>query len=467
MDMRPSTGTPQVGPGDTLVGVLGLGHVGLPTALGLAELGWSVVGADDDPNKVRELAQGKTPIYEPGLEEALHRHLDTGRFRVVEDVAEAITESTVLFVCVGTPQMEDGSADLGQVERVARTIARHLNGYKLIVEKSTTPVRTAERIKHTITRYAQGNHQFDVAVNPEFLQEGTALRDFLNPDRIVLGVESERARELLLRIYQPLLDGHQREGSAPESRVVVTDLNAAELIKHAANAFLATKVSFINLVADVCDAVGADVQEVADALGMDPRIGPHFLRAGLGFGGACLPKDVQAFAHIGEAYGVDMTLLRAVSAINSSRAELFLSKVQKALWVLEGKTVAVWGLAFKPETDDVREAASLTLVARLRDEGASLRLFDPRAMAQFQHHFPADPPGLVYCRSPLEAAEGAEALLVLTEWPQFREVDLAKVRKSMALPVIVDGRNLLDPQRARQLGFDYHGMGRYPGTGSQ
>ena len=447
---------------DIRLGILGLGHVGLPTALGLAELGWNVVGADDDQGKAREIAQGLAPIYEPGLGKALHKHLDTGRFRVVDSVAEAVTMSTVLFVCVGTPQLEDGSADLGQVERVARTIASHLNGYKLVIEKSTAPARTAERIKHTIGRYAQGGHEFDVAVNPEFFQEGTALRDFMNPDRVVLGVETERAKELLLRIYQPLLDAQQLKASDKVTRMLVTTLNAAELIKHSANAFLATKVSFINLVADLCDAVDADVQEVADALGLDPRIGPHFMRAGLGFGGACLPKDVQAFAHMGEANGVDMALLRTVIAINHSRTERFLSKVHQALWNLEGKTVAVWGLAFKPETDDVREAASLMVVASLQDEGASLRLFDPRAMTQFQHHFPPNPPKLVYCRSPLEAVEGAEALLVLTEWPQFREVDLAKVRKSMTLPIIVDGRNSLEPQRALQLGFDYHGMGRNP-----
>ena len=443
-------------PDDSLtLGVLGLGHVGLPTALGFAELGWAVVGADDDQEKAKHLARGEATFYEPGLEEALRKHLKSGRFRVAPDTPTAVRESTVLFVCVGTPQREDGSADLSQVEQVARVIAQNLNGYKLIVEKSTTPVRTAEQFKRTIARYSTGGHRFEVAVNPEFLREGTALGDFLNPDRVVLGVESQESRDLLLRIYRPLM-----EADASDQRVVVTDLNTAELTKHASNAFLAMKVSFINLVADLSEAAGADVNEVARGLGADPRIGPRYLQAGVGFGGYCLPKDLRAFTRIGEDHGVDMSLLKVVSDINDRRVERFVSKVRRALWVLEGKVLAIWGVAFKPGTDDVREAPSLKVAARLLEEGASLRVYDPKAAAEFQKCFPAVPERLVYCSSPIEAARGTDAVLLLAEWPELREVDLARVRNEMTLPVIVDGRNFIEPNLARESGFEYYGMGR-------
>ena len=458
-----------------LIGVLGLGHVGLPTALGFAELGWDVVGADSDQDKADQLAQGKLTFWEPDLAETLRTHLGSGRFRIARDVPSVIRDSTILFVCVGTPQRENGAADLSQVERVARVIAEHLNGFKLIVEKSTTPISTAEHLKRTIARHARTDHNFEVAVNPEFLREGTALFDFLNPDRIVLGVESEEARDLLLKIYRPLLDGDVADdanvdvdqeipsglaSASAKGRVVVTDLNTAELIKHAANAFLAMKVSFINLVADVCDAASADVDVIAKALGIDPRIGPHFLRAGVGFGGYCLPKDLTAFARIGEEHGVDAALLTAVSDINDNRVEVFLSKVRRALWVLEGKTFAVWGLAFKPGTDDIREAPSLKIVSRLLNEGGCLRLYDPMAIPETRMQFPEIPGRLLYCSSAAEAAQGADAVLLITEWPEFREVDLTDLRERMTLPIVVDGRNFLDPIRVREQGFEYHGMGR-------
>jgi UDPglucose 6-dehydrogenase len=455
---------------DPVIGVLGLGHVGLPTALGFAELGWSVVGADDDREKVEQLARGEPTFYEPGLEELLLKHLDSGSFRLVHDVPEAIRASTVLFVCVGTPQREDGATDLSQIERVARTIAKHSNGYKLIVEKSTTPVSTAEHLKHTVTRYIDGDNDFDVAVNPEFLREGTAVHDFFNPDRIVLGVESGRARELLLRIYRPLLDRQcaaaEGTGSTPSTpdgidrRLVITNLNTAELIKHCSNAFLAMKVSFINLVADLSESAGADVEEVALGLGLDPRIGPDFLRAGVGFGGYCLPKDLRAFIRIGEDHGVDMALLKSVSEINEKRVDRVVSTLRRALWVIEGKVLAVWGLAFKPGTDDIRDAPSLKVVARLLQEGATLRLHDPKAIPEFQRRYPEGTERIVYCDSPIEAAEHADAVLLLTDWPQYREVDLSRLRDTLALPVIVDGRNFLDPERVRSSGFEYYGMGR-------
>ena len=449
------------------LGVLGLGHVGLPTALGFAELGWPVVGADDDREKAERIARGEAPFYEPGLEELLRKHLRSEQFRVAPDVPAAVRESTVLFVCVGTPQRENGSADLSQVERVGRTIALNLNGPKFIVEKSTAPVRTAEQLKGSIERYAKSKHankpqnaadtDLDIVVNPEFLQQGSALEDFFNPDRIIIGVESERARDILLQVYQPLLN---RLGSTVESRVIVTDANTAEIIKHASNAFLATKVSFINMVADLCEAAGADVEAVAQGLGLDPRIGPLFLKAGIGYGGYCLPKDLLAFTQIAEEYGVSFSLLREVGRINQLRVDRFLAKVRQAVWVVKGKTLAVWGLAFKPGTDDVRESPSLSIVSRLLEEGAHLRLHDPRSNNEFQNYFPGAQPHQVYCSSPEEATDGAEALLILTEWPEFLAVDLAQIQERMAIPIIVDGRNLFDPITVRALGFDYYGVGR-------
>lgn len=479
--VEPNTPTVQREP---LIAVIGLGHVGLPTALGFAEMGWNVVGADDDAQKVARISEGTMPFYEPGAEELLRKHLRSGRFCVAADICEAIQEGNVLFVCVGTPQREDGSADLSQVEAVARTIARHLNGYKLIVEKSTTPVRTAERIKHTIRQYRNGDHQVDVAVNPEFMREGSALQDFFNPDRIVLGVEAERARILLLKIFRPLLDrldstprvdlrpaaSPHADRRSPQSltppppdhgaRLVVTNLNTAELIKHAANGFLAMKISFINMMSDLCEAAGADVKEVARGLGLDHRIGPSFLQAGIGYGGYCLPKDLRALIRIGESQGVDVSLLKAVEQINEQRIHHMVEKVRAALWVLKGKTIGILGLAFKPMTDDLREAPSLRIVHRLLGEGANLRLHDPQAMDNLRPLLPEEPGRIVYARSPYAAAEGAHALLLLTEWEQYLLLDLAKLRAQMEVPIFIDGRNLFDPEIMRGHGFEYYGMGR-------
>lgn len=465
------------------IAVIGLGHVGLPTAIGLADLGWQVTGADDDAAKARRIAAGEMPFYEPGAEPLLRRVLAAGRLRVAPDTATAVADAEVVFVCVGTPQRDDGSADLAQVEAVARTVARTLNGGKLIVEKSTTPVRSAERIRQTVQRYRNGNHRFEVAVNPEFLREGSAVYDFFHPDRIVLGVESSWGRDLLLQVYRPLLERLRREaagaaapgGAGPtdgsagsggaagdpvEDRVIVTTLATAELIKHAANAFLATKISFINLIADLCEAAGADVTQVARGLGLDHRIGPAFLRAGLGFGGYCLPKDLRALVRIGEDYGADMSLLRAVDTINAGRVDRLLRKIAQALWVVRGKVIAVLGLAFKPDTDDVREAPSLRLVDRLLAEGACVRLHDPQAMAAARQVRPEEPERLVYCASPYEAAAGAHAVVVATEWDAYRALDLLRLRAAMEVPVIVDGRNLLDQAACRRAGFEYYGVGR-------
>jgi UDPglucose 6-dehydrogenase len=452
---------------DLRIAVLGLGHVGLPTALGLAELGWQVVGADADLEKANVIAAGTAPFYEPGVKELLRQHLDSGTFVVETDVTSAMRGATVIFVCVGTPQGEDGAPDLSQVEAVSRALASNMNGYKLIVEKSTTPVRTSRHVKASILRHAQsdlsdaGNGEatldFDVAVNPEFLREGTAIHDFFNPDRIVLGVESERAADILLQVYQPLLD---RMGTTAESTLIFTDCNTAEIIKHASNAFLATKISFVNMLADLCEATGANVDDVAHGLGMDPRIGPQFLKAGIGYGGYCLPKDIRAFIGIAASHRVDFSLLGEVERINRSRVARLLSRVRESLWVVKGKRLAVWGLAFKPGTDDVREAPSLAVVRGLLEEGAQLRLYDPQAMSEFRRHFAEEPPVLTYCATAEDASSGADALLVLTDWREFLDVDLAQVRDRMAVPLIVDARNLLDPAAVRALRFEYHSIGR-------
>ena len=455
------------------VAVLGLGHVGLPTALGLAELGWKVIGADEDRVRVALLRAAKPPFYEAGLRELLCKHLKSGKFTLADEVGEAVRSAPVLFVCVSTPQRENGEADLSHVEAIARNIARNLNGYKLVVKKSTVPAVIGQWIKRTIERCARPHRHagagsdhhdrspaaalsvdstchFEVASNPEFLQEGKALENFFHPDRIVLGVESEKARQILEQLYRPL-----------NCKFVVTTLNTAELIKHAANAFLATKISFINMVADLCEAVDADVNDVAHALGLDPRIGPHFLSPGIGFGGYCLPKDLRAFIHLAEEHGVDFSLLKEVERINRGRIDLFLRKLESALWVVRGKTIGILGLAFKPGTDDVRDAPSLRIIEALLRERAVLRLYDPKAMGNTQLVFPEQPGRLTYCPSPYAAAQGAEALLILTEWDEFRQLDLPRLRHLMEAPVLLDGRGVCDPDAVRSAGFEYVCMGRH------
>jgi UDPglucose 6-dehydrogenase len=459
----------KAGIGKPKIAVLGMGHVGLPTALGMAELGWEVLGADSNPKTIAVLKEGKSWFYEPDLEPLLKKHLDSGLFIPTDDVDGAVASATVLFVCVGTPQGDDGKADLAQIENIARTVARNLNGYKLIVEKSTVPAITAHWVKKTIARYAEvenrsinksgkngkkvrNNHtipEFDVASNPEFLQEGKAVENFFHPDRIVIGVDSERAQQLLEAIYRPL--------NCP---IVVTNPTTSELIKHTANAFLSTKISFINMVSDICEAVNADVVNVARGIGLDPRIGTGFLSAGIGFGGYCFPKDLRAFAHLGEEHGVDCSLLREVERINTRRIERFIKKVRKALWVVQGKTIGVLGLAFKPLTDDIREAPALKIIAALLREGASVRLYDPEGMPNAQRVLPEEPGRVIYCRSSYEAATGAHALLILTEWNEFKEIDLRKVHGLMEVPVLVDGRNIYNPAEAHRSGFEYHCMGR-------
>lgn len=438
------------------IAVLGLGHVGLPTALGFADTGWEVIGADDDAAKVETIRSGHVPFYEPGLDDLLKRVLASGRLTLTANVEDAVRAGTVLFVCVGTPQKESGEADLSQVEATARMIAQNLNGYKLIVEKSTVPAITAQWIKRTVARLAKAAHassgqaaEFDVASNPEFLQEGKAVENIFAPDRVVVGVETERARALLERLYQPL-----------KRPIVFTNVSTAELIKHAANAFLSMKISFINMVADMCEEVGADVTEVAHGIGLDPRIGRQFLNAGIGFGGYCFPKDLRAFMYLAREHGVDCGLLKEVENINLQRTAVFLKKVRRAVWVLQGKKLAVLGLAFKGGTDDIRESPALRIVKALLEDGARLRVYDPQAMEAVRRELPAQAERMEYCSSAFEAARDAEALLILTDWDEFRKLDLAQLHQAMQVPVIIDGRNLLNPEAVRAAGFEYVDMGR-------
>ena len=444
---------------DPIIAVVGLGRVGLITAVGMAELGWQVFGAEASSARAQAIRQGIVPFYEEGVEEPLRAHLASARLNVENSVSAAIERADVVFVCVGTPEGHDGSADVSELGKVAAAIGASLDGYKLVVQKSTCPVETSEMIERVVAEHAAnggpGEGGFDVAVNPEFLREGKAMYDFLHPTRIVLGVDSDRAASLLRRVYKPLLG---RMGGGADSAVLVTDRGTAEIVKHAANAFLATKISFANIVADLCEATGANIEHVTRALGMDPRIGPY-LGAGIGYGGSCLPKDVHAFASVAERFGVDFSLLAEVHSANDRRVDRFLAKVREATASVDGGALAVWGLAFKPGTDDVRDAPSLRIVDALLKEGAALRLYDPRAMDECAAHFPASD-AVTYASSPEDAADGADALLILTEWPEFLDVDLAEVRDRMRAPVIVDGRNMLDPHRVRGLGFRYESVGR-------
>ena len=431
------------------IGIFGTGYVGLVTAVCFAKLGHSVVAADKDPEVVARLAAGTPTLYEPGLHELLRTNLATGRLTFTTSAEAALRSSEIVFLCVGTPQQPNGCADLSQVDAVIGSVAPQLNGYTLIVEKSTVPINTAACIERAIRHLTGANVEFDVASNPEFLREGSAIQDFLHPDRIVIGADSPRARALLLDLYRP-------DFVCP---ILLTDIKTAEAIKHAANAFLATKISFINMVADLCERVGADITKVARGIGLDHRIGPHFLQAGLGFGGSCFPKDLKALVRIAEDLGVDFSLLREVERINGARVPRFLKVLSEALWVLRDKTVGVLGVAFKANTDDIRDAPSLRVIPQLREHGALLRIYDPQAAAKMAMRFPAEA-ALQYVRSACEAATGAHALLILTDWDEFRSLDWQRLRRLMRTPIIVDGRNLLDPAAMRERGFEYYSVGR-------
>jgi UDPglucose 6-dehydrogenase len=430
--------------------IIGSGYVGLVSGACFAEVGHNVVCVDNDQRKADALKAGRIPIYEPGLEELVQRNVSAHRLHFTTSIEEGVNPSEVIFIAVPTPPQPDGSVDLSFIEKVAREIAGVLkkDQYRVIVDKSTVPVKTGEKVGDTIKRYNKHGAEFDVVSNPEFLREGCAVPDLMKPDRVVIGGNSDRALALMKKVYEPF--------NAP---ILVTDINSAELIKHAANSFLALKISYINAVSAICEASGADVEKVADGIGMDRRIGRNFLNAGLGYGGSCFPKDIAAFIAISAELGVPFTLLKEVQRINADQKERFLKVIRDALWVLREKRIAVWGLTFKPDTDDVRCSVAIDLVNDLAREGAHVTAYDPKGMEKVRE-FKLLPASVKLAESPLDAADGAEALILATEWKDFANVDLAEVKKRMHTPLVFDGRNLFDPETMRELGFTYRSIGR-------
>jgi UDPglucose 6-dehydrogenase len=427
--------------------IIGSGYVGLTTGACFAEVGHHVVCVDNDPEKVETLLAGQIPIYEPGLEAMVKKNVAAKRLRFTTSTEEGVDHGEILFIAVPTPPQPDGSVDLSFIEKVAREISQFLGSYRVIVDKSTVPVKTGDRVTQTIRRYAKPGVEFDVVSNPEFLREGSAVADLMKPDRIVIGGNSDRALALMQKVYEPFV-----------SPVLVTDMNSAELIKHAANSFLALKISYINALSEICETSGADVLKVAEGIGADKRIGRDFLHAGLGYGGSCFPKDIAAFIAISEQMGIPFNLLKEVQLINKRQLDRFLDAIREALWVLKDKKLAVWGVAFKPNTDDVRSSVAADLIAKLVAEGADVSLYDPKAMEKAQGLAFADQ--ITFAATALEAARGAEALIIATEWAEFASVDLAELREVMRTPLIFDGRNLIDPVVAGDFGFQYRGIGR-------
>lgn len=427
------------------IGIIGTGYVGLTSGACFAHIGHKVWCVDNDKAKIDVLLAGRMPIYEPGLDKVVAENVKNGRLVFTTSIADAVKNCRVLFIAVGTPPKETGEPDLSYVEAVAREIGENMTEYTVIVEKSTVPVQTGKWVKRTIDRYNRRKTPYDVASNPEFLREGSSLQDFLHPDRIVIGCETERARELLLEVYKPI-----------EGRKLVVDLESAELIKHASNAFLAMKISFINAVANVCEKSGADILKVAEGVGLDKRIGMAFLNAGIGYGGFCFPKDLRAFIRIAEELGYDFRLLKEVERVNEEQKDRFVKKIEGLLWNLRGKTVGMLGLAFKPNTDDMRFAPSIDIIAHLKREGASVKAYDPQGQERAKQLMP----DVTYCKDPYEVAEGSDCLAIVTEWDEFRQLDLKRIKDLLKLPIIVDGRNVFDPKKMEELGFIYRGIGR-------
>src|SRR5687767_6373376 len=429
------------------IAVVGTGYVGLVLGACLAESGNDVTCVDKDTSKVALLRRGKVPFYEPGLEELVKRNKAEGRLVFTTELPKAVRASEVVFIAVGTPQGEDGSADLRHVMNVARDIARAMNGYKVIVNKSTVPVGTAEKVREIVRR--ETTHPFSVVSNPEFLKQGAAIEDFMKPDRVVIGAEDPRATELMLELYSPFT----RTG-AP---IMVMDCASAELTKYAANAMLATRISFMNEVANLCEAVGADVDHVRKAIGSDKRIGSSFLFPGVGYGGSCFPKDVQAMMRFASDQDYDFKILRAVQDVNLRQKTRLYSKLKAHFGQLKGKTIAVWGLAFKPKTDDMREAPAVPFIEALIAAGATVQAYDPEAMKVAQGIFGKK---ITYAPNNYDALKGADALAIVTEWNEFRRPDFARMRALMRSPNIFDGRNLFTPEQMKQSGFTYHSIGR-------
>lgn len=435
------------------IAIVGSGYVGLVTGTCLAHIGHTVMCVDVDKEKIKKLNQAKIPIYEPGLEDLVKKYLKNKKLTFTTSIKEATSKATAIFIAVGTPSKKNGDADLTYVENVAREIAVNMTDYKLVIEKSTVPAETGKRVERTIRmniarKFRKGNKitlDFDVASNPEFLREGSALEDFMNPDRVVIGVESKKAEKLLREIYRPL-----------KPKMVVTNIESAELIKHASNSFLATKISFINAISQICGRVGGDVLKVAEGMGYDKRIGRSFLNAGIGYGGSCFPKDVEAFIRLSEKNGYNFNLLKEVRNINEEQKKAFLHLIEDKLWIVKNKTIGVLGLAFKADTDDMRNAPSLDIIAALQAEGAKIKAYDPEATANAKKMIK----NVTYSKDPYALAKGCDCLLLLTEWSEFSKLNFKKIKQAMHQSIIFDGRNFYHDQDLEALGFEYHGIGR-------
>ncbi len=425
--------------------IIGTGYVGLVSGTCLAEIGHTVVCVDVNVEKIKMLKKGKIPIYEPGLEELIHKNVKAKRISFTTSIADSIKNADACFISVGTPPRADGSADLSYVEDVAHEIAAHMKKYLVIVEKSTVPVETCEWVKKTILRYNKHKVPFDVVSNPEFLREGSAVGDFLKPDRIIVGVESQRAKDVMRKIYDPL--------KAP---ILFTDPKSSEIIKHASNSFLATKISYINSVANICEKVGANVDDVAEGMGFDKRIGRSFLNAGCGFGGFCFPKDLEAFLWISKKLGADFEILESVRKVNEQQKFNFVHKIEEALWILNGKTVGMLGLAFKPNTDDMRFAPSIDIIAMLQERGAKVQAYDPISMPNAKKVLK----NVEFKKDVYDAAKGADCLVLMTEWDEIKSMDLSKIKKVLKHATIVDGRNMFNLDEMKKLGFHYYSVGR-------
>jgi len=427
------------------IAIIGAGYVGLVTSACFAELGNKVICVENDPEKIALLKKLKMPFFEKGLDKMVKKNVKLGRLVFTDSIEYAVKKSLIIFICVGTPPKYGGEADLSYVENVAAKIAKSMPSYRLIIEKSTVPVETGGWIEHTVRINNKRGVKFDVASNPEFLKEGTAIEDFMRPDRIVIGAESKKAKALLTRLYSPI-----------KAEIVVTDIKSAELIKHASNSFLAAKISFINSIANICEKTGADVEKVSYGIGLDKRIGRGFLKSGIGYGGFCFPKDIDAFIHISDKMGYDFSILKAVRKVNEHQRRIFLKKIEKELWIIKNKTIAVLGLAFKPNTDDMRFAPSVDIINSLIHAGARVRAYDPQAMEKAKGILK----DAAFCRDLYETASGSDALLILTEWDEFKRMKLSRIKKLLKHPLIIDGRNIFDPVKMRKLGFKYISIGR-------
>jgi len=426
--------------------IIGSGYVGLVSGVCLAEMGNKVICVDNNEEKIKMLKGGNSPIYEPGLEKMIIKNKNAGRLFFTTNITESVRKSDVIFIAVPTPTNNNGETDLHYVEAVSKEVAKAMDKYKVIVSKSTMPVRTGQKIKEILKKNCKKGIEFDIVSNPEFLREGTAVKDFLKPDRIIIGVESQRARKIMADIYNNI--------KAP---IIFTDIESAEIIKHACNSFLATKISFINAIANICEKNHGDIEEVAKAMGLDKRIGADFLKAGIGFGGSCLPKDLVAFINVAEKCGYNFKLLKAVKEINDKQKENFITRIEKILSGIKNKKIAVLGLSFKPDTDDMREAPSIAIINALIGRGAVVKAYDPTAIKNAKTIFGNT---ISYGKNPYETAKDCDALIILTEWFEFSNLDLKKIKRLLKTPVIIDGRNIFEPQKMLNLGFDYYSIGR-------